>query len=872
MIHEHRTPRCGRNGRTNPISLWTALAAALLAGAAAAPEPHGAPEGRGGPVCRPLFYRNFTEPATGAPACRISENSSPCSPPYMGLTCGRESWYCPEDCGDPARRKPTTCDNPGGSPACRIATNGLTTSSWTANMTVGEEGGACYFVAAAGLYKGPPYSRSVDFGLFCNSTAPCRWDLLAALRKGSSKAGPSAWVIQAGHILVDPKDRSADVGGQEACRAAMSCPPLGALLSSGPEVDYGGTQFVCIPNDDAFREGLLVRRDGLGRAACLTDGSGSCMTLPGSCCGVLGRLTAARNGLSSTTWPAIACPPGEPWCARALAATAGMRGPDLAMGYNCTFRPVGGMNYTQDAPDPGAGPWTVVRRTPGSYDPETPGPTYGYRILRRTGNGSIACMGYKLRGLFEWQGTCLLEYLNSPEVTDAGCAVNLARTAPADVYWKVMDRRWDRAYTDPDILWRLGMDPARPLPGSAPPDPPRPPARGAWTCVQLCGESGDRILARYHGTGGGVQCKGPDAGRCSFYRDSACTLRAPGEPEPHPSGEVGYVCSLDDQEAGWCARAAAAVVPWGTGVADCAPQEIRAPCNGTCSPSGSCVRYGGSSFCLCNDGFFGDGVTCRADPCANNNGGCSPQATCAPSAGGPVCTCWEGYLGDGSTCLPDPCFHNGGCDSRARCTRTGPSSRTCTCTTGFVGNGTYCEDACLSYPCAANAACFYSTYTNGPRCQCLGGYTGDGRVRCKSKCLTRNGGCSANATCSVVPGGGNVACACKPAFYGNGFTCRAKGVVRLSVSGPASARRGRRVAISAKALNAAGRPVAKLVIQFQLGSGSKVNGTTNAAGTASASYLVPAKAALGKATVVARFLGTTTLLATSARRTLTVVR
>ncbi|KAI9033471.1 hypothetical protein DFJ74DRAFT_652572 [Hyaloraphidium curvatum] len=515
-------------------------------------------------------------------------------------------------------------------------------------------------------------------------------------------------------------------------------------------------------------------------------------------------------------------------------------------------------NYTQSEPDPSAGPWTVVRRTPSTYDSEYSKRTYTYRILRRTGNGSIACAGSKT-----YSARCFDDY-NYPSITDPACAANLARTVPADIFWKILDRS-DKAYNDTEILYRLGMDPARPLPGGTPPDPPIPTPRGAWKCVQLCGENGDRVLARYHGTGGGVQCRGSDAGRCSFYRDSACTSLAPGEPEPHPSGEVGYVCSVDDQMTGWCARAAAAVLPWGTGVSDCAPQEIRAPCNGACSPSASCVRYGGSSFCLCNDGFFGDGLTCTADPCVNNNGGCSPQATCAPSASGPVCTCWEGYLGDGRNCLPDPCFNNGGCTEYALCVRTGPSSRTCKCRP--------------DYPvCDAHAKCAINSIHGYPECVCVGGYesgyTLDGHYyQCRSKCLTRpNGGCSANATCSIRPDGTAVVCTCKAAFYGNGKSCRAKGAVRLSVSAPASARRGRRVAISARALNSAGKPVSKLVIQFQVGSGAKVNGTTNAAGTASANYLVPARAALGRTTVTARFLGTTTLLQATARKTLTVVR
>ncbi|KAI9030198.1 hypothetical protein DFJ74DRAFT_747908 [Hyaloraphidium curvatum] len=861
MIHAQTNSSCGDFRRTNRRALCAALAAVLVAGAAAA-EPQGIRE-RTSPTCVYYYYQNFTEPATGAAGCRVYQGGCQYLTPTG--TCPGESWYCPESCGDPARRLPNSCEDPNGRKTCGIPSNGLAISTWTANTTVEEDGGRCFLKEAWSLYRGPPYSRSIDYKLNCNSTAPCRWDLLTASRRVTAKPGTSTWVLEASHLLTDPKVSDASMAGAAACRAAMACPPfLAGLLRSAAEVDYGGTGFVCLPGDAGFKDGILVKRDAMGRAACLDDGTGSCMVLPGPCCDVLGRSTAAVYGLRPTMWPAVPCPAGASWCARALAATAELPGFNPMLGFNCTFNAFPGPNrntFVETAHDRSAGPWTAVRSDHHNVDPDRVSKsTYSYRILRRTGTRAIACMGYNFAGQ---SGTCL-----DAAITDPGCAANLARTVPWNIYWQVLDRT-EPVYADRDALRRLGLDPSQPVPAVAP-DPPRPPPRGPWTCVQLCGEGGDRILVRYLGSGGGVQCKGPDAGRCSLFRGADCASLAPNEPDPHASGEVGYICSEEDQKVGWCARAAAAVVPWGSGVADCPAADIKPPCNGTCSPSASCIREGTRSFCSCNDGFFGDGATCAPDPCAANNGGCPSAAMCTPTAGGPVCTCLIGYVGDGRTCLPDPCAGNGGCSPHASCTRTGWSSRTCACLAGYAGNGTHCrEEPCAGTTCGPHAACMVSAGL--PYCMCLGGYTGNG-YDCRSKCLTRNGGCSANAVCSIKPGGRAVACTCKAAYYGNGVTCRAKGAVRLSLSVPASSRRGRAVALSAKALNAAGKAVPSIVISFQIGSGARVNATTNAGGTASVRYWLPAKAALGRTAVVARFLGTGTLLQTSATSTLTVVR
>ncbi|KAI9030273.1 hypothetical protein DFJ74DRAFT_764645 [Hyaloraphidium curvatum] len=82
----------------------------------------------------------------------------------------------------------------------------------------------------------------------------------------------------------------------------------------------------------------------------------------------------------------------------------------------------------------------------------------------------------------------------------------------------------------------------------APPSPTPP--SSTWTCIRSCADKGNYVAVR--ASGRVAQCKGPDAQRCSWYSDRACTVVAPGEPEPSAEG-IGMVCP--ERAEGWCARA-----------------------------------------------------------------------------------------------------------------------------------------------------------------------------------------------------------------------------------------------------------------------------------------------------------------------------
>ncbi|MBL8939151.1 MAG: hypothetical protein JNM69_31600, partial [Archangium sp.] len=74
--------------------------------------------------------------------------------------------------------------------------------------------------------------------------------------------------------------------------------------------------------------------------------------------------------------------------------------------------------------------------------------------------------------------------------------------------------------------------------------------------------------------------------------------------------------------------------------------------------------------------------------------------------------------------------------------------------------------------CDANATC---SNTPGSRtCACNSGFTGNGTTCADvNECLTGNGGCSTNATCTNTPG--SRTCACNAGYGGNGITCSPNG-------------------------------------------------------------------------------------------------
>ncbi len=110
---------------------------------------------------------------------------------------------------------------------------------------------------------------------------------------------------------------------------------------------------------------------------------------------------------------------------------------------------------------------------------------------------------------------------------------------------------------------------------------------------------------------------------------------------------------------------------------------------------------------MCPAGYTGTGDTLcfNVDECSTGTHDCGANATCGDTVGSFTCTCDNGYLGDGHTCRAvTGCDTNsGGCDVNATCTGTGPTTNTCACNSGYVGNGVSCTavDAAITFRHAA---------------------------------------------------------------------------------------------------------------------------------------------------------------------------
>ncbi|KAL1007828.1 hypothetical protein UPYG_G00092170 [Umbra pygmaea] len=193
-----------------------------------------------------------------------------------------------------------------------------------------------------------------------------------------------------------------------------------------------------------------------------------------------------------------------------------------------------------------------------------------------------------------------------------------------------------------------------------------------------------------------------------------------------------------------------------------------------CSGNGRCKDgIQGTGECLCNEGFHGTacescepgryGKDCKS-VCSCTHGKCLDGVT-----GDGRCVCNKGWKGVdcSKVIVSDAC--GGICDENANCilgeVRTeGPK---CQCISGFTGNGTSCTEV---NPCAiANGGCHRfanctKTLPGERTCICQEGYTGDGEW-CKeiNLCLHNNGGCSSSAVCFQT-GLKEVKCGCQMNF------------------------------------------------------------------------------------------------------------
>ncbi len=194
----------------------------------------------------------------------------------------------------------------------------------------------------------------------------------------------------------------------------------------------------------------------------------------------------------------------------------------------------------------------------------------------------------------------------------------------------------------------------------------------------------------------------------------------------------------------------------------------------TCGVDAVCVNELGGFRCACPPGFEGDpNLRCvDINECTNGMANCSQAADCTNERGGFMCTCRAGFTGDGVTCMDiDECALDiDGCDTNATCVNRRGGFE-CRCNAGFTGDGFTCTpaDQCNPNPCDMNATCMNGA-TGAAVCTCNPGYTGDG-FSCTDvdECANGTDNCDPNASCTNTPGA--FTCSCGPGYTGDGITC-----------------------------------------------------------------------------------------------------
>ena len=358
-------------------------------------------------------------------------------------------------------------------------------------------------------------------------------------------------------------------------------------------------------------------------------------------------------------------------------------------------------------------------------------------------------------------------------------------------YWNECPRHVDAAYSAADAASRIGGDFSL--------------AAGSWgemahhsqfKCVQILPQSEYQTAADSEITAPElVFTQGPSVARATSSQpnapiellpgtfNDACTpdgtklLTPPGPNPSFPAITCAQPLLMNDTGIGWVSVGGNENYdPAGHYVRGCT-DLCKEPANGAC---------GDPNARSCSDPT-GLPVCAPVDQCANGTLTCPTGIggqKCVTNPGSPsVCvSCGSGYRSDGKTCSEVMLCaeHLSNCQtgpSGSICVRYGEASYGCqACGYGYQSDGYTCSeiDVCAAgwYSCDPHAHCYQDGVGHGG-CSCDYPWTGPGNV-CypPNPCLTKNGGCNANATCTNH--NGTASCACKTGYTGDGHTCTPK--------------------------------------------------------------------------------------------------
>lgn len=93
----------------------------------------------------------------------------------------------------------------------------------------------------------------------------------------------------------------------------------------------------------------------------------------------------------------------------------------------------------------------------------------------------------------------------------------------------------------------------------------------------------------------------------------------------------------------------------GDGITQCVLPGNTCDVTNHCHPNAECSLVDNTYTCVCNEGFLGDGYQCTLEPnCRNIPNLCDLHASCLKQSGGYACECNKGYNGNGSYCALNP--------------------------------------------------------------------------------------------------------------------------------------------------------------------------------------------------------------------------